>query len=435
MPAKKTPHNIIIPDASGIIAVIGGGPGGLMAAETLAAAGLPVTVYERKPTLGRKFLMAGRGGLNLTHSETPDTFMTRYGAAASRLRACIENFPPSALRAWCEELDQPTFVGSSGRVFPESFKASPLLRAWRARLDGLGVRFVFQRQWLGWNDQKDLVFSAPGGKTETVAATATVLALGGASWPRLGADGSWVEILKQHGIPVTPLRPANCGFAVMWSEVFRSRFAGHPIKPVLLSFDGNSVPGEVMVTDKGLEGGGLYALSAPIRDEIEKSGSATLTLDLRPGVAVADLVRRLSEPRGTLSFSNFLRKEGGLSPVAVALTREVGGKNAAALSPAALAKLIKTLPVKLEAPFPLDRAISTAGGIAFEALDEHFMLKNRPGVFAVGEMLDWEAPTGGYLLQATFSTAVAAAERVIKLGFDMENKRAYTPPLKQQIKE
>ena len=400
MPAKK-------PQAD--IAIIGGGPGGLMAAEVLATAGLPVTVYERKPTLGRKFLLAGRGGLNLTHSENLDIFMTRYGTAAERLRPAIENFPPSALRTWCEGLGQPTFTGSSGRVFPESFKASPLLRAWRARLDSLGVRFALQKQWMGWDNDENLVFN----NTETVKPAVTILALGGASWPRLGADGSWVEILKQQQIPVTPLCPANCGFVVEWSEIFRSRFAGQPIKPVTLSFGAEKIQGEMMVTEKGIEGGVLYALSAPLRNEISKNGAATLTLDLRPGVSSADLARRLSEPHGTLSFSNFLRKAGGLSSIAVALTREIGGKDVQTLSPTALATLIKALSLRLQAPFSIDRAISTAGGIALDALDDYFMLKNKPGVFAVGEMLDWEAPTGGDLLQATFSTAVCAAEGVI----------------------
>jgi len=396
------------------IAIIGGGPGGLMAAETLATAGLRITVYERKPTLGRKFMMAGRGGLNLTHSENIDIFMTRYGSAAARLRPCIERFPPASLRAWCEGLGQPTFIGSSGRVFPKSLKTSPLLRAWQARLVGLGVNFIFQRQWTGWNDAGELVFTNTEGETETAAPAATVLALGGSSWPRLGSDGGWVEILKQRHIQVTPLRPANCGFLVPWSEIFRSRCAGQPLKPVALSFAGEKIQGEMMVTEKGIEGGAVYALSAPLREAIAKNGATALTLDLRPGLASDELLRRLSSPRGTLSFSNFLRREGDLSPVAIALTREIGGKDVQTLSPAVLTSLIKALPLMLEAPCPIGRAISTAGGIALDALDDHFMLKNKPGVFAVGEMLDWEAPTGGYLLQATFSTAVWAAEGVLK---------------------
>ena len=400
------------------IVIIGGGPGGLMAAEVIAAAGLPVTVYERKPNPGRKFLMAGRGGLNLTHSEDKESFLARYGAAAERLRPAIDKFPPSALQAWCEGLGQPTFIGSSGRIFPESFKASPLLRAWRVRLENLGVKFAFQRNWTGWNDAGALVFTDAHGQTETVTAAATVLALGGASWPRLGADGGWVDILQQQHIPVTQLRPANCGFAVAWSEIFSSRFIGQPVKPVTLSFKDKSIQGEMMVTEKGIEGGAVYALSSVLRDEISKNGKAELMLDLRPGVSLGDLTQRLGEPRGTLSFSNFLRKTGGLSPVAVALVREIGGKDIHTLPAASLAKLVKSLPLHLTAPFSLDRAISTAGGVALDALDDHFMLRNKPGVFAVGEMLDWEAPTGGYLLQATFSTAVMAAEGVLRFMKD-----------------
>ena len=384
-----------------------------MAAEVIATAGLPVTVYERKPALGRKFLLAGRGGLNLTHSEELAQFMERYRGAAERLRPAIESFPPSALRAWCEGLGEPTFVGSSGRVFPKSFKASPLLRAWRTRLEGLGVTFVFRRRWMGWDAAGHLVFEGPEGETETVAAMRTVLALGGASWPRLGADGGWVEILQGQGVPVTPMKPANCGFVVQWSEIFRSRCAGQPVKPVTLSFAGAALQGEMMVTEKGVEGGAIYALSAVLRDEIAQSGGATVTLDLRPGVSAEELARRLDRPRGAVSFSNILQKTGGLSPVSASLVREVGGKDVQALSATALAGLIKALPLRLEAPFSIDRAISSAGGIALDAVDDHFMLKNKPGVFAVGEMLDWEAPTGGYLLQATFSTAVHAAKGLL----------------------
>jgi uncharacterized flavoprotein (TIGR03862 family) len=403
-----------IKSISSDIAVIGGGPGGLMAAEVLAQAGLQVTVYERKPSFGRKFLMAGRGGLNLTHSEPVDIFLTRYGAAAERLRPALENFPPTALRTWCEKLGQVTFIGTSGRVFPKSLKASPLLRAWINRLETLGVRFALQREWQGWEEEGALVFKMATVEKETVRPAATVLALGGASWPRLGSDGSWVDILQQQKIPVTPLRPANCGFVVQWSEIFRNRFAGQPLKPVTITFAGTALQGEAMISEKGIEGGAIYALSAQIRNEIEKSRSATLSLDLRPGVTSAELAQRLNVPRGTLSFSNFLRKAGGLSPVSVALVRESGGKDVQNLPSANLAALIKALPIRLEAPFPIDRAISTAGGIALDAVDDHFMLKNKPGVFAIGEMLDWEAPTGGYLLQATFSTAVYAAQKILK---------------------
>jgi uncharacterized flavoprotein (TIGR03862 family) len=394
------------------IAVIGGGPGGLMAAERVAAAGLAVTVYERKPAPGRKFLLAGRGGLNLTHSEDLGRFMSRYGDAAGWLRPAIEKFPPSALRAWCEGLGEPTFVGSSGRVFPKSFKAAPLLRAWRARLEKLGVRFVFGSQWTGWDDSGNLVFSGADGLTKAARPAATILALGGASWPRLGADGAWAPILREAGIPVMPLLPANCGFTVQWSEIFRRQQAGQPVKPVTLSLGGEKLQGEMMITEKGVEGGIVYAFSSAIRNEIIKSGAAVVTLDLRPGIPEEELALRLAK-RGALSFSNILQKAGGLSPVAAALTRETGGKGAQSLSAPALAAFIKNMPLRLDAPFPLDRAISTAGGVALDAVDGRFMLAAKPGVFVAGEMLDWEAPTGGYLLQATFSTAVHAAEGAI----------------------
>lgn len=394
------------------VAIIGGGPAGLMAAEIIATAGVSVTVYERKAALGRKFLLAGRGGLNLTHSEDIESFMKRYGAAAQRLRPAIDNFPPAALRAWCEGLGQPVFVGSSGRVFPESFKASPLLRAWRARLENLDVKFSFRKQWMDWDKSGSLVFKDADDNLEAVKPAATMLALGGASWPHLGADGGWVEILQQAGVPVAPLRPANCGFVVQWSEVFCGKFAGQPVKPVTLTFAGESIPGEMMLTEKGVEGGVIYALSAKIREALAQNGTATIHLDLRPGVAVEELARRLDK-RAAQSFSTYLKKSGGLSSVAAALVREAGGKDVQLLSPQSLAAFIKSLPLQLETPFAIDRAISTAGGVALDAVDERFMLKNKPGVYVVGEMLDWEAPTGGYLLQAVFSTAVYAAQGLL----------------------
>ncbi|MGZ9097845.1 MAG: NAD(P)/FAD-dependent oxidoreductase [Micavibrio sp.] len=395
------------------IAIIGGGPAGLMAAEVIASAGHAVTVYERKPTPGRKFLMAGRGGLNLTHSEEYEPFIARYGRAAEWLAPVIQKFPPSALQDWCEGLGQPTFVGTSGRIFPESLKASPLLRAWKARLDQLGVRFVFQQDWTGWDADGSLLIADEQGQVTTIKPDATILALGGASWPKLGSDGGWVAILKAQGIPVTPLRPANCGFAVAWSDHFRERFAGQPLKPVTLRFAGKTVQGEVMITANGVEGGAIYALSAALRDEIDLNGAATMMCDLRPGLSAADLVERLQTPRGSQSLSTYLQKSGGLSPVAINLIREVAGKDIPDQTPHALAQQIKNLPLTVTAPFPLDRAISTAGGIPRDAFDDHFMLRARPGVFVAGEMLDWEAPTGGYLLQATFSTAVAAANGVL----------------------
>ncbi|MBI1216097.1 MAG: TIGR03862 family flavoprotein [Alphaproteobacteria bacterium] len=394
------------------VAVIGGGPAGLMAAERLATAGCAVTVYERKPTPARKFLMAGRGGLNITHSEDMNSFMTRYGGAEARLSSVIDRFTPAMLRDWCAGLGEETFVGSSGRVFPKSFKASPLLRAWQKRLAERGVALLTRHDWQGWNDEGALLFKTESGEMKTAMPDATLLALGGASWPRLGADGSWQSVLAARGIGIAPLRPSNCGFVVAWTDVFRQKFAGQPVKPVILSFDGTSLQGEVMMTQRGIEGGAVYALSAALRDAIEAKGAATLTLDLRPGVEKNELSRRLSAPRRALSFANFMRKHGGLSPVSIGLVRETA-PDAPEMAPAKLAAHIKSLPLALQAPFPLERAISTAGGVRLDEIDNRFMLKKLPGVFVAGEMLDWEAPTGGYLLQASFATGVAAAEGIL----------------------
>ena len=393
------------------IAVIGAGPAGLMAAEVLAKGGARVTVYDRMPSAGRKFLLAGRGGLNLTHSEELPGFLARYGAAAPHMRAAIEAFPPDAVRAWCEGLSQDTFVGSSGRVFPKAFKASPLLRAWLRRLDGAGVQFKLRHRWLGWDGQGGLSFDTAEGRV-SVSADAVVLALGGASWPRLGADGGWVDVLREAGVAVAPLRPANCGFVVAWSDVFRDRFEGQPLKRIGLSFGGRSVRGEAIVTRHGLEGGGIYALSAPLREAIAETGEAVLHIALRPDLSVAELQKRLDAPRHKQSLSTFLRKAVNLSPPAIGLLHEAIAatpERFSELDADGLAVLIDAVPVRLVGTASLERAISTAGGIAFDAIDGTFMLRQRPGVFAAGEMLDWEAPTGGYLLQASFSTGVAAA--------------------------
>jgi hypothetical protein len=393
------------------VAIIGGGPAGLMAADILSAAGHAVTVYERKPTLGRKFLMAGRGGLNLTHSEPFEKFISRYGTAAEQLRPALEAFPPSALLAWSEGLGQPTFIGSSGRVFPVTFKTSPLLRALRLKLDAQGVKFLFQQEWQGWSEQGQLVFKNAHGTLETASPDATLLALGGGSWAKLGSDGGWVSLLEKQGVTIAPLRPSNCGFTVAWSEIFREKFAGQPLKPVALSFKNSTIQGEIMITAQGIEGGAVYALSPLLREEIAATGHAVLTLDLRAGVSAPELSKRLQTPLGTLSLSNFLRKVGGLSPVAIGLLHEKKIKD---LSPEKLAALIKNYPLKLNMPFALDRAISSAGGVAFNAVNGYFMLKAKPNVFVAGEMLDWEAPTGGYLLQASFSTAHHAAQGILK---------------------
>jgi len=399
-------------------AVIGAGPAGLIAAETLARAGVAVTVYDAMPSPGRKFLLAGRGGLNLTHSEPLARFLTRYGAADPRLTHAIERFPPDALRAWADALGQETFVGSSGRVFPKAMKASPLLRAWLRRLDGMGVRFALRHRWLGW-DADGRLRVAQGDREIAVAADVTILALGGASWPRLGSDAAWVDVLAARGVAIAPLKPSNCGFIVAWSEAMR-RFEGAPLKRIALAFDGHSVRGEALVTRDGLEGGAVYALSAPLRDATMRDGSATLAIDLRPDLDAAALTDKLAAPRGKQSLSNVLRKALKLPPVATALLHEATtarGRPLASLSADELAALIKTVPVQLTGVQPLPGAISTAGGISFAALDDHFMLKAAPGAFAAGEMLDWEAPTGGYLLQACFATGVAAAEGALaRLG-------------------
>jgi uncharacterized flavoprotein (TIGR03862 family) len=397
------------------VAVIGAGPAGLMAAEVLAQGRARVTIYDRMPSVGRKFLLAGRGGLNLTHSEDLGPFLSRYGAAMPHLRAAIEAFPPAAVRAWCEGLGQDTFVGSSGRVFPKAFKTSPLLRAWLRRLDDACVAFKLRHHWVGWDDHGHATFDMPDGRV-SLRADAAVLALGGASWPRLGSDGGWVDAMAGAGIALAPLRPANCGFVANWSEVFRERFEGQPLKRIGLSFRGQSVRGEALITRQGLEGGGIYALAAPLREAIAAAGEAVLHVALRPDLTVTELQRRLEAPRHKQSLSTYLRKTVNLSPPAIGLLHEAivstPGRFAEMDAPD-LAALINAVPVRLVGTAPLDRAISTAGGISFDAIDDAFMLRARPGVFVAGEMLDWEAPTGGYLLQASFATGVAAARGVL----------------------
>ena len=393
------------------VAVIGAGPAGLMAAEAMARSGIAVTVYERMPSVGRKLLMAGRGGLNLTHSEDFEPFLARYGAAGPALRDAITAFPPESLRAWSAALGQSTYVGSSGRVFPVAMKASPLLRAWLRRLDASGVKLALRHEWTGWDDAQRLTFNTPAGEVP-IAADATVLALGGASWPRLGSDGGWTEILARRDVAIAPLRPANCGFLAAWSEHLR-RHAGQPLKRIMLSFRDHAMRGEVIMTETGIEGGAVYALASVLRDAIAHAGEATLHVALRPDIWPRELERRLAAPRGKQSLSNFLRKALSLSPVEIALLQEAARGKLAELSTADLAKLINDVPIRLTATAPIARAISTAGGIAFDAIDAHFMLRALPGVFVAGEMLDWEAPTGGYLLQACFATGAAAGRGVV----------------------
>ena len=377
-----------------------------MAAEILAAAGKKVHLYEKKPSLGRKFLMAGRGGLNLTHSEDLSKFLPRYGAREKELAPLVEGFTPEHLRQWCEGLEQETFVGSSGRVFPKAMKASPLLRAWIARLTSFGVEFNMQKTWIGWNEDFSLGFIGADGTQENVKADAVLLALGGASWPSLGSDGAWTNYMP---IPIAPLRPANCGFVVEWSEYMKAK-AGQPLKNIVLTHDGQSVPGEIMIGERGVEGGAIYALSSDIRDDIDANGNATITIDLRPSMSHEEIAKKLTVPKGRQSLSTYLNKTLGFTSLQTTLLRECG----ADLYDSSLARTIKALPLTLTAPFPIDRAISTAGGIPFEELDENFMIRACPGVFAAGEMLDWEAPTGGYLLQGTFATAHAAAKGILQ---------------------
>jgi uncharacterized flavoprotein (TIGR03862 family) len=398
------------------VAIIGAGPAGLMAAEVLAQGGAGVTVYDAMPSAGRKFLMAGRGGLNLTHSEALPEFLARYGAATPHLAAAITAFPPDSLRQWSGALGQPTFVGSSGRVFPKAFKASPLLRAWLRRLDAMGVQFAMRHRWTGWDENGRLLFQTPDGQ-RAVDISATVLALGGASWPRLGSDGAWVATLAAKGVAISQLRPANSGFTVAWSNIFRDRFEGHPLKGIALSLGSHTLRGEAMITREGIEGGAIYALSADLRQAIVDAGQANLRIALRPDLNISDLIARLSGPRGKQSISNWLRKAAHLSPVGIGLLQEAAvasGVSLSSLSTASLAGLINAVPVQLNGIAPIARAISTAGGISFDEIDAGFMIRRLPGIFAAGEMLDWEAPTGGYLLQASFATGAAAGRGALK---------------------
>lgn len=389
------------------VAIVGGGPAGLMAAEQLAAVGgLEVAVFDAMPSLGRKFLMAGKGGMNITHAEPLPDFLGRYGLRQAEIAPWLDLFGPQALREWIHALGIDTFVGTSGRVFPKEMKAAPLLRAWLHRLRGQGVQFHVRHRWLGWQADGALRLAGPAGEfAESFAAT--VLALGGASWSRLGSDGAWVALLQARGIEIAPLQAANCGFEVDWSPYFIEHFAGHPVKPVLATVGERTQQGEFNVTDYGIEGGLVYALSAALRDELTATGRAALVLDLAPGRSLARLSGDLARPRGRDSLANHLRRRAGLEGVKAALLREFCPPEVLS-DGTRLATAIKALPVPVRATRPIDEAISTAGGVRFEALDERLMLKRLPGVFCAGEMLDWEAPTGGYLLTACLASGVQA---------------------------
>lgn len=391
----------------GSVVIIGGGPAGLMAAEAAVAAGVTVDLYDAMPSVGRKFLLAGKGGLNLTHSEPMESFLSRYGASRAFIEPSIRSFTPSALQAWALGLGVETFIGTSGRIFPTDLKAAPLLRTWLRRLRLNGVRFHVRHRWCGWDEQGRLRFITDDGML-SVRVDAVVLAMGGGSWPQLGSNGEWVKTLSERQVPIVPMKPANCGFDVRWSEHFRTRFAGHPVKTVALvvrATDGTAIRhmGEFVVTANGLEGGIVYMGSAAVREMIAAEGTATVWLDLTPDRMLKQLTQDLSRPRGKRTVATHLKRCAGITGVKAGLLREVV-PNDVFTDPARLAAAIKSLPLTLLAPRPIEEVISTAGGLSFEALDGNFMVRSLPGVFCAGEMLDWEAPTGGYLLTACLAT-------------------------------
>lgn len=388
------------------VAIIGGGPAGLMAAETVAASGFEVALYDAMPSVGRKFLMAGKGGMNITHSEPLPSFKARYGAQSAYLSPLLDSFGPAELRAWIRDLGIETFIGTSGRVFPIEMKAAPLLRAWLHRLRQQGVHFHVRHRWLGWSDAGNLRFTRPDGEF-SVQTDAVILAMGGGSWAKLGSDGVWVSILQQRGVDIAPLKPANCGFDVAWSPYFSQRFAGDPVKSVVASMGDHRQQGEFNITASGIEGGLIYALSAPLRDALIRDGKAELTLDLAPGRSLERLTAELSLPQGRDSLANHLRRRIGLTGVKASLLREFCHFERCTTA-FQIAAEIKALKLPLVAPRPIDEAISTAGGVRFESMDSGLMLQQMPGVFCAGEMLDWEAPTGGYLLTGCFASGHAA---------------------------
>ena len=402
------------------IAIIGAGPAGLMAAEVAASAGHAVTVYERMPSPARKFLMAGRGGLNLTHSEPLELFLTRYGNDAKRVRDAVKAFPPDRVIAWAHDLGQETFLGSSGRIFPQAMKASPLLRAWLKRLDALRVDIKTQCTWTEFSGSRGVAIRNAAGVVSVCEPDAVIFALGGASWPRLGSDGAWVEAFAAAGISVAPLKASNAGARIAWSQRFATRYAGQPLKRIAISIGKTVRRGEAVITQSGLEGGVIYALGPDIRTVLGAKGSAQLVIDLKPDMTIEALTQRLLRPQGSQSRSNFLRKAAGLDAPAIGLIREAGPFP---LEADATAALIKAVPVGVQDLAGLNRAISTAGGIRDADLTGDFMMSARPGVFVAGEMLDWDAPTGGYLLQGAFATGHAAAQGAL----NWLNTRPETP--------
>jgi len=393
------------------IAIIGGGPAGLMAAEAALAGGARVTLYDAMASVGRKFLLAGKGGLNLTHSDPPDVFLARYGERMAKIAPWLSAFGPDALRAWAKELGVETFVGSSGRIFPADMKAAPLLRAWLRRLRQAGLAVQVRHRWCGWDDAGALCFETIQG-SKSVEADAVILALGGGSWPKLGSDGAWVPLLAGRAVPIAPLEPANCGFDVGWTEHFRSKFAGHPVKTVgvVAKSPTGAVMrrmGEFVITETGVEGGIIYAVAPYLRDEIRATGRGTLRLDLAPDRELPRLIKDLSQPRGKRTMATHLQRRAHIEGVKSGLLRELVSKEDFA-DPTRLAAAIKSLPLTLAAPRPLEEAISTAGGVEFKALDKRLMVRGIPGLFCAGEMVDWEASTGGYLLTACFASGRTA---------------------------